>query len=504
MKALFFSCLLLLSSTMSYAIENPSNILTAKFDGAAISLCLKTELSTSKRKVDFNVYRYESGKKETLVFSLKDADNRAEWLYSDTSNLLDGIYVYRTELVIKGKILVNESVIVDRFKLEAFPSVSAFTVQGVAEDPKITLAWDTKNPGRIRNLLLERRNSLEEEFSLIAVLSSGDSSYVDSIVLANEAYFYRFQIQDRVTGQKFQSATVHFIPTFEIIPTTTSELAIRLDQTIPVLEWHHTDEKTRGFYVYKLDPQVGVYQQVSLLITPDSANTFRWFDNQANLKEGSTYTYYVVPESHSYTKGTNSNTVSIYIPAANIVLTPPAGLQLLKDNDSICYLVWEIDPTRIDEIGYFEIHRKKSNDSEFDTLNLVQVPYTQNFIRLNNLVDGEVFTVVSGNGTNKSNPSFPITFNSLFQTDFGPLYLKSEVINDELIVQWNLPEYKMVNGFKLYKWSGESYSLIATLKSGVNSTAVKNYEQGENNTYIITAIALDGTESSPSKPLTVF
>ena len=134
--------------------------------------------------------------KEELIFSRKDAGYRPSWIYIDTLSLPEGIYVYRIELLIKGKLIADESVIVNRFTPGFFPSVTRFEANGNSGNKLVTLKWETKNSGRIRNLQLERKNSLEKDFSLIAALPSTDSVYIDSVIIPNEAYFYRFQTQD--------------------------------------------------------------------------------------------------------------------------------------------------------------------------------------------------------------------------------------------------------------------------------------------------------------------
>lgn len=504
MKTIINTFVFLFLLSAAFAQEMSSASITGSFNGVNVMVSLTPEKSSTKASVDFKVYRYASEGKDELVFSLNDVENREQWVFTDTLSLPDGIYVYRMELYVKGKLTTQESVIVNRFTPGVFPIISNFNTSGVVGKQSVSLKWQTKNGARISNLLLERKNSLEEDFKLIAVLKSTDSIFVDSVTIPNEAYFYRFQMQDRISGEPFQSATVHYVPTFDVLPDAAHQIESEFLNGFPNLTWQSSDEKTRGFYVYKLDPEVGMYKQSSLVIQGDSLGKYQWIDKESNLKLGATYNYYVVSESHSYTKGNPSDTVAVYVPATSLVLSPPQNLMMLQSVDSSYRLVWDVDSTRIDEIAYFEVVRKKPNQNDFVSIPENIIPYHLNYLQIPAPTDGELFAVIAGNGENKSEKSVPFQFNNAFQDDFGPKYLKAEIVDEELWIKWNLPENDKIEGFKLYKWVNESFVVVESLQADVDLLKMKNYQPGENNTFYITAISKEGSESSPSKFISVY
>lgn len=486
------------------AQEVNSDTISANYNGVSVLVRLKAENADIKNKFDLNVFRQNELGQEVSIYSLKEANHQTEWVYTDTLNLVDGIYVYRMELFAKNKRIASESVIVNRFTPGLFPAISNFKTFGDAGKQNITLKWKTIHHTRIRNLQLQRRNSLESEFSTIAVLSSTDSSFVDSVAVPNEAYFYRFQMLDRVSGDFFQSATVHYVPTFEIIPNAVQELKSDISGGFPKLEWQNFDEKSRGFYIFRLDPDVGYYQQISLLVTADSSQKYTWEDKDSRLALGATYNYYVVAESHSYTKGTPSDTVSVIIPSDSILLSPPQNLLFLKSLDEHYRLVWDADSTRLDEIAYFEIYRKKLEQSDFDTSFISQVPSYLNYLDIDMPLHGEEYAIRSGNGNNRSALSIPLTFHAVFQDNFGPTYLKAEILESKLWIKWNTPDDQRIQGFKLYKWDNNAFTEIEVIAGDQDMFKVENYKEGENNSFYITAFTKDGKESNPSKILTVF
>jgi hypothetical protein len=505
MKPILIAILLCCWATdLVFAQQNTETKLLAKYDGGDILLSYQLPAFNGTDSLSIAIYRTGRQGDEVLIKqNLKEAVN-AKFLYADTTlRKHPGIYQYRLQISAVQTVLREEKALAYAFAPDEIPMAVDFDAKNRKGTKNINLNWKIANNYLLSNIIIERSRKQDGAFAPVATLNQTDSVFVDQVSDANEPYFYRLGMENVINGKIYYATVAHVTPQFAIVPlSVTNVKAAQMRERI-TLSWENQDDKANGFYILKRSGKQDTFLLASAKILKNGTDKYRWTDSASTLVNNEMYQYSIVAESNSFDKSKPSDTVTIAFSRNIPALSPPQHLQVVTANDTTYSLVWQVDSLRQNEIAGYAVYIKDAGSTVFKALVDGVVTSNINYVAIPKPKNGDTYQVRAVNGSKQSTPSTAYTYTNAFEREFGPKYLKAAVMDQTLKIKWLKPENVQVRAYKLYKWNGKGFDLIATIPPDQDTVATKNYLAGDLNMYQLKTVNSQGIESKGSKVLQV-
>ena len=475
--------------------------LIAKYDGGDIILQYNPQ-SPSKDSIVVNIYRKGKIAEEVIRSGKKIASNNT-WLYVDTFTRKNpGVYQYRIESTINN-ILKSDEVWAYAYSPDLVPVAGNIKIQNIKGSNAVYLSWEIADNFMVKYIIIQRSRKKDSGFKPIATLKGSETSYLDRVNDANEAFFYRIDMVPYNSDRVYQSASVFTMPQFAIIPTKVQHVKAEQSNKNIVISWESDDEYSRAFYIYKRSHNQGEFTPASLAIAANKTKKYQWIDTASSLSNNTMYQYIVLAESNSYDKSIPSDTLTLSYKNKNIPLNAPQDLRILTANDTTYHLVWAVDSLQNENNAVFAVYFKSKNDPDFKLLPNGTVLASLNYLEISNPKDGDTYKVKALQENRSSAFSLPFTYRNAHERNFGPKYLKATQINEGLFIKWTVNPNLEVNAYKLYKWDGKNFVLIENINGRAESIVTKKYQAGQLNVYKLVTVDKKGLENEGSELLQV-
>jgi len=484
-------------------VAAPNSTFTAAYDGGDIAISYTPSRSSGLDSLSVSLYRKGAKQEDLLKSGIKIPANR-KWMFADTTvRTQRGVYEYRLVVRTDTILLAEEIAWGYAYPPDARPVAGVFQALKAKDSNSIRLRWSIDNNFTLRNMVLQRSRQKEGTYTSIATLDASDTSYIDQVDDANEPFFYRLDMHTLNSGAVYRSAAIFVIPEFPIVPLSPVNLNAKQRGKSIELSWESIDDRATGFYVKKRAANTGEFLLSSARIAKNSSNRYRYTDTSSTLVANGMYQYLVLAESNSFHQSKTSDTVTLSYSAIRPVLSPPQALQIISANDTTYSLVWEVDSLRMNEVTDYAVYIKTKGNREFRLLDSGVVDGRQNYATIPRPADGSAYQVRSIAGSAKSAFSQPYIYSNAFEKQFGPMYLKAGIIENQLYVKWLESPDVPVKEYRLYSWNGNTFILSNTVAAGNNNCIVRNYIPGRLNIYQLRTVDTSNLESTGSNILQV-
>lgn len=450
--------------------------------------------------VTIKLFRTLKGR-ETLLRQ-RVAKTGQPFLSIDSSITINGsAYEYRVEVLLDGAVINSEKKSGYYFREDMRPVAGKIMATNSKGTNKIRVSWKIENNITLQQLHLQRSRKKEEGYETITTITGRDTFFVDQVTDANEPYFYRLEMPSLADGRNYYSASVFVIPVFAIIPKVPSRIKAEKVDNVIRLSWISTDPDSRGFYVWKKREGNNKMALASTIIDKNAENQYVWTDSL--VTSGESYQYSVMAESNSYDRSADSDTITIAFDNKKIILQAPQELSIITADDTSWHLIWKHTTANENAAGGFMVYHKGPGEREFTPLATGVVPSYLNYYKIPKPMDGDSYQVRAVNGTTQSAFSIPFVYANANESNFGPQHLRAGVVRNELVIRWATDEALPVKEYRLYKWEGNKFVVIATIQRGQSGITTNNYVAGELNRYRLKTILVDNRENNGSHILEI-
>jgi hypothetical protein len=386
------------------------------------------------------------------------------------------------------------------------PWFESFRAIGSSESPTIRLKWKIGNAFRAQAVNIFRSRNPDGPFTLIHTAAPSDTLYTDNIQDVMEAYHYYLHVVDVAGDSSIISVIYPAVSEFKPVALPVSELTCdTLGRNIRV-RWNGNGPGDRGYYVMRTEgyDEKKLASISGFIPALATTNSYEYIDKDTVLRGDRFYTYGIITESHGYRKSEIIATASAR-PNRSLYVPCPSYTNIRKeDNGNGAMLTWEhVTNDQYDRhFGYRIYARKKSSTEAYTELQNKMILLDTNWQYLTNADNTLEYSVraIDMYG-NKSAFSKPARLEDVFESDFGPRYLRTERISETQIeLRWNTPLNDRISGYQLYMTNGETEPVVVgKFTSEVNSHKVSPPAAPLVHYYFIVAIDASGVLSTASE-----
>ncbi len=424
-----------------------------------------------------------------------------------TDTLLDsyGEYNYQVKL---SDIFGNKDTAVYYFEGQnipqlAGPEVFNVKIEPVKDERFVNISWDLTSKDIVQNVTLYRSREFDGKYEAVSRFNKDELSYKDQIQVANELYFYYFEVSD-VFGNVKKTIKYQNVYEGKYVPTAPLNLDLVAGPAGPALSWVSSDQKTRGFYVFRKKDLDGEFAQVSpILLIRDGKGSFT---DTTRLNPESYYFYAVKSESDTYDKSGFSDTVS-YRPAATEktgLLKPPYDINVVfRDNKA--KITWEnVNDTSPDVLGY-QVYRKSESEKEYKLITPRPLPFYHNYWSDSLLTSALKFqyVVVSTDGKEHFSPkSTPVELDLNGMFVMVPDEVGYEMDPKGITLKWTEVDTDRLKSIRIYRAEDDGQiKLITTLDRKLRKFKDITVKKGKSYIYVLSTVDLNGKEGNRTEPL---
>lgn len=481
-----------------------SPLFTLEYVGKNIFVQYRFSKSDSREKANIVLYRgNEKNEGLKAIHQLNNLFLSNDYVFIDSTLPGKGIYQYTIEAIVNGVAVQRESATVYAYPKTVVPFIKSFDAKNKKGSNEIAVSWTLANGFLVNNIILMRSRKRDDVFKAIATLKKDEKSYLDNVDETNETFFYKLQIANAATGDVIYTPAIQVIADFVIKPMPAINVHGILKSGMPQVFWQSADTLSKGFYVFKRISTDQSFFQGSNIILRDAGNQMSWTDSGSQIQPGTTYQYKIIAESNSNTKSESSDTITISTGINKKFLTPPYDFRLVQNGDSLD-IIWTREDEKVNYIAEYVIYQKKVSEREFMVIGKAPAFTTRNYFTIATPESGSSFMIRSKSGMMESVPTEPITWLNKSDKNFGPRFIKAEIIESVLNISWVNPANENIREYRLYKWQGRDFKMIENIDKNTNAIQVKNYTSGERNQYMLTAVDIKGVENKGTKALTVY
>lgn len=463
----------------------------------------------TKFDVKRKLFTAKSNEYETIKpsISLPNDRKKESIILSDTSLTTYAQFNYQVSL---SDIFGNKDTTTYNFEgnnipTQLIPEVTNIKIEPAKDRRAFVLTWNLSQKDLVQNIALFRSRDFDKNFESIARFNKTDEIYTDGIEVANELYFYYFEVTDIFGNQR---KTIKYQKVYEgsYIPTPPVGLSANLTQKGIELAWQATDPNSRGFYVFRKEGQKSDFTQISPIIL--SQKGLGKFTDSTKLDVESTYYYAVKAESDTYEKSVFSDTLS-YRPQGNQAKTQlkaPVDLNLVY-RDEKAMLTWENLNTENPQVLGYQVLRKSESEKEFKNITPKGLSFIHNYY-----VDSSFFSenkyqyvVISKDAENNSSyQSRVLTLDLSGKFVMTPEEIGFEKKDKSILLKWTEIDENRIKNIKIYRSEDDGVAkLISTLDKNQRKYTDNNVTKGKSYIYQITTVDLSGKEGNRSEPILI-
>lgn len=461
-----------------------------------------TIFRVSRKNISQAISEYREIK---AVISQQKDPKKSGIVITDTLLTQFGEYNYQIRL---GDIFGNRDTSVYYFEGENIPRQAGAEVFNVKiESDKaervVNLSWSLSSKETVQSVVLYRSREFDGKYDAITRFNKDEVSYQDPIQVANELYFYYFEVTD-VFGKVKKTIKYQNVYEGKYVPTAPFNLMISAGNAGPVLGWTASDPQTRGFYVFRKKDLDGEFTQISpILLTKDRGGNFT---DTTRLNPESFYFYAVKAESDTYDQSGFSDTVSYRPPATekNGSLKPPYDINVVfRDNKAM--ITWEnVNDTSPDVLGY-QVYRQAESEKEYKLITPKPIPFYHNYWSDSLLTSAMKFryVVVSTDGRQHfsvRSPAAELDLTGMFV--LLPDEVGYETDPKGITLKWTEVDADRLKSVKIYRAEDDGQiKLITTLDRKIRKFKDITVKKGKSYIYQISTVDINGKEGSRTEPL---
>jgi fibronectin type 3 domain-containing protein len=421
----------------------------------------------------------------------------------ETAHLEPGEYDYRLQL---KNIFGETDTAAYTYSVSNVPEqnvarFTAFRIRPVADRHALRLSWQLSDPRLVQSLALYRSEQFEGPYANIGHFNATDTATTNDITIANELYFYYFELTD-VFGNKRTSIKAHAVYDGHYKSTPPVNVTATASATGVQLQWRTVDKYTRGFYVSRRQGRDGDFRQVSAFIPV--TNNGGIYTDSATLDPAYTYFYTVQAESDTYDKSIPTDPVTFRPAPTASALKPPQDVHARIRQGKV-HLTWEALHLEDAATVAYQVYRRKTGTTEFTLLTRAQ-HYQNNHIdsvALDAAVYQYAITASDGAG-HESLKSIPVTADLSSTFRITPERLGYDRLATGIRVKWTSLDVRHVQSIKIYRAREEGkFTLLTTIKGDSKSYLDTTATKGALYSYRLVVVGRDGLESTPSLPMLV-
>ncbi len=354
-------------------------------------------------------------------------------------------------------------------------------IQSGAQQRSLDLTWTIAAPEYVQSMTLYRSTKYDSAYAPVAILSPKDKQFIDHVEVANELYFYYFEIRS-VFGVTRKSR--HYLAMYDgkEMPTPPRDVVLEARGSQPQVSWSTNDKITRGFYVFRREGAEGDWFQISPLL-PNRLGGGTFKDTSA-LDPAYNYFYAVKSESDTYRQSDFSEEVFF---STRSVLKPPYDIHI-GINDHTVQLRWErTDPG----VGYHVFRKTKDKFEQITAAPLTLNAFTDTLKYDTALL---TYAIASVNVYGDRSPlSLPVHLEV-------PLALVPDALGYErdtkgLLVKWTNFDSPAIKQIKVLRAENDGpVQVIATLTSTDRTFRDTKTAKGKTYTYQVRTFSQTGQE----------
>lgn len=388
---------------------------------------------------------------------------------------------------------------------QLIPEINNIKIEPAKDRRAFVLTWNLTQKDFVQNIALFRSRDFDKNFESIARFNKTDEIYTDGIEVANELYFYYFEVTD-IFGNIRKTIKYQKVYEGSYIPTPPINLSSNPTQNGIELTWQATDPNSRGFYVFRKEGQKGDFTQISPIIL-SQVGVGRYLDT-TKLDTESTYYYAVKAESDTYEKSKFSDSLS-YRPQGNQVknqLKAPMDLNITF-RDGKAMLTWENLNTENPQVLGYQVLRKSESEKDFKIITPKGLSFIHNYF-----VDSSFFSenkyqyvIISLDAQNhSSNQSRVLLLDLTGKFLMTPDEIGFERKANGILLKWTEIDENRIKNIKIYRSENDGVAkLIGTLDKNQRKYTDNNVIKGRSYIYQITTVDLSGKEGNRSEPILI-
>lgn len=388
---------------------------------------------------------------------------------------------------------------------QLIPEINNIKIEPAKDRRAFILTWNLTQKDFVQNIALFRSRDFDKNFESIARFNKTDEIYTDGIEVANELYFYYFEVTD-IFGNIRKTIKYQKVYEGSYIPTPPINLSSNPTQNGIELTWQATDPNSRGFYVFRKEGQKGDFTQISPIIL-SQVGVGRYLDT-TKLDTESTYYYAVKAESDTYEKSKFSDSLS-YRPQGNQVknqLKAPMDLNITF-RDGKAMLTWENLNTENPQVLGYQVLRKSESEKDFKIITPKGLSFIHNYF-----VDSSFFSenkyqyvIISLDAQNhSSNQSRVLLLDLTGKFLMTPDEIGFERKANGILLKWTEIDENRIKNIKIYRSENDGVAkLIGTLDKNQRKYTDNNVIKGRSYIYQITTVDLSGKEGNRSEPILI-
>lgn len=385
------------------------------------------------------------------------------------------------------------------------PEITNIKIEPAKDRRAFVLTWNLTQKDFVQNIALFRSRDFDKNFESIARFNKTDEIYTDGIEIANELYFYYFEVTD-IFGNNRKTIKYQKVYEGSYIPTPPANLSSNPTQNGIELTWQATDPNSRGFYVFRKEGQKSDFTQISPIIL--SQTGVGKYTDTTKLDAESTYYYAVKAESDTYEKSKFSDSLS-YRPQGKQLknqLKAPIDLNITF-RDGKAMLTWENLNTENPQVLGYQVLRKSESEKDFKIITPKGLSFIHNYF-----VDSSFFSenkyqyvIISLDDKNhSSNQSRVLLLDLTGKFLMTPDDIGFERKANGILLKWTEIDENRIKNIKIYRSENDGVAkLIGTLDKNQRKYTDNNVIKGRSYIYQITTVDLSGKEGNRSEPILI-
>jgi fibronectin type 3 domain-containing protein len=386
----------------------------------------------------------------------------------------------------------------------AYPLPEYFNARGGESGYRIELSWKFTDMKYLRSIELYRGKSFDGDYSLIARLAPGDTSYTDIVPAANENFYYYLVISGPVDSSPPSARVSAMFRTPGEKPVPPDEIGA---ESIPGgvrIYWSYREPHARGFYVYRYVYDKAEYNQISGLI-PSGGELYSFSDTSGNLKGNDIYRYAVrvlndVEQISDFSESASAS------PGIKEIIESPVNLHINRREKGIL-LIWDDMRNAVPGLLGYKLYRKTNREDSWSLLPMDTLRNNANYFNDTSLLAGNSYTYAVSSIDlygNESIKSYPVTYRPEEEYYVSPPISRAINTTDGIVITWgqiNDPDVAYINIYRTQP--GAKSSLIARAEKESGEYLDTSVSEGELYIYEISVQSEGGREYRRSRGVSI-
>ena len=388
---------------------------------------------------------------------------------------------------------------------QLIPEIMDVKIVPSKENRAFVLTWKLSQKDYAQSVALFRSRDFDGKFESIARFNNTDEIYTNTIEVANELYFYYFEVID-IFGKKSKTIKYQKVYEGEYIPTPPFDLSAKDSPKGVELSWQSSDRNTRGFYVFRKEGEKGDFSQISpIILIKNESGTFI---DSTKLDAESTYYYAIKAESDTYDKSVFSDTLSYRAIGVQIKsqLKAPIDLNLVYRDDKVM-ITWENLNAEYAQILGYQVFRKSESERDFKLISPEILPFIHNyFVDSSFLSESKYQYIVKSTDAKKffSEPSLVMNLDLTDKFLMLPDELGFEKKEKSIVLKWTEIDETRIKNVKIYRAESDGpVKLISTIDRKLRKFEDKTVSKGKTYIYQISTLDLIGKEGNRTEPVLI-